>query len=320
MNDLLGLAGSFTLTTRKVVMKDGAPVYTSTGEPVWADAPVVRAEFTNLILNSGLDSLGYRNPIGGVVVGSGTSIPAISQTSLDQVVAVTNIVQSSQPGIRNTSPPYLSRHTWTYRFDVGAAAGNLTEVGVGWDIYAADNIGGLFSRSLIKDVSGNPIAITILSDEVLDVAYSLQLQPPQTDVSGQVDIGGVTYNYTIRAANVNSGIWAPSTLGGDNFKYAIALSGGLEDITGQPQGSGSVDIQSVRRTYIAGSYQHIYDLPFNLNAGNVAGGVRSIYLTTNFGEYQISFSNASTGETIPKDNTKILNIPFVVSWGRTNVL
>lgn len=131
--------------------------------------------FNNLVLDSGLNAMGNpatNNLISHICVGSGNSAPNISQTVLDNPVARTNIVNGNdQVGANTSVMPYFYYCRRNFRFNVGAAAGNLSEIGLG------DYLGSLFNRTLIKDSGGNPTTITVLSDEILDVLVELRVYP-----------------------------------------------------------------------------------------------------------------------------------------------
>ena len=128
--------------------------------------------FPNLILNGGLDRMGA-NPdyLSWCQVGSGSTAPVAAQTALVNRIAGTSTQQNNVSGAQ-ASAPYYGWYRRTYRFAQGVAAGNLSEVGVGWA-----TSGSLFSRALILDGGGSPTTITVLSDEVLDVTYELRRYP-----------------------------------------------------------------------------------------------------------------------------------------------
>ncbi len=125
------------------------------GVPIESSKRVV-AEFKNLILNQGLDYFGNITTGDTVIkaaqVGTGTTVPAESQTALATYLAGTTTVQTSVGGNAG-SPFYYSYSRPTFRFSQGAAAGNLTEVGVG----RQSATGALFSRALIMDGNGQNI-------------------------------------------------------------------------------------------------------------------------------------------------------------------
>ena len=55
-------------------------------------------------------------------------------------------------------------------FARGAAAGNISELTTGW----GDGVNQAFARALVRDSSGNPATITVLSDEVLTVTWEIR--------------------------------------------------------------------------------------------------------------------------------------------------
>ena len=63
---------------------------------------------------------------------------------------------------------------------------------------------GAVLRALILDGGGSPTTLTILSDETLDVTYTIRVYPPTTDVTGSITLDGVSYGYTIRPCNVST--------------------------------------------------------------------------------------------------------------------
>lgn len=127
--------------------------------------------FLNKVLTSGLARMGVGAWINRCCVGSGNSTPLASQTGLDNLIASTTTTLSDVGvGQTETSPIWYGvQRTW--RFSEGAAAGNISEVGMGWDNTA------LWNRALIRDINGNPTTITILSDEFLDVVAEIRVYP-----------------------------------------------------------------------------------------------------------------------------------------------
>ncbi|WP_180072229.1 hypothetical protein [Acinetobacter sp. YH12200] len=143
--------------------------------------------FLNKVLASGLAQMSVGTWINRCCVGSGNSTPTSSQTSLDTLVASTTSFLTDVGVSHTTSPIYFgARRTW--RFGEGVAAGNISEVGMGWSDAA------MWNRALIRDILGNPTTITVLSDEFLDVVAEIRVYPPEiqsgsfnvTDKSGAV--------------------------------------------------------------------------------------------------------------------------------------
>ena len=116
--------------------------------------------FHNLVLNSGLDRMGVGTWVDRCMVGSGNSTPIITQTKLDSHLAQTQIlVGTSSGGVQVATLPYYWYGTCTYRFNAGVATGTVAEVALGWGVDQCWN------RSLIRDLNGSPISLTILADE-----------------------------------------------------------------------------------------------------------------------------------------------------------
>lgn len=133
-------------------------------------------EFHNLVLDSGLERMGVGTWLQNCRVGSGSSEPIASQQRLDNTIATTTNIISSSNVTNTTTKPYNKATRHTFRFAEGAAAGNLTEVGLGWTQLGDEPC---WSRALIKDSSGNPTTLTILSDEILDVIVTVRVYPAE---------------------------------------------------------------------------------------------------------------------------------------------
>ena len=264
--------------------------------------------FPNLILNGGLDRMGANaDYLNWCQVGSGSTAPVATQTALVNRIAGTNTIQGNVRGTQATAP-YFGWNRLTYRFARGAAAGNLSEVGVGWA-----TSGSLFSRALILDGGGNPTTITVLSDEVLDVTYELRRYPGTVDLTGTVVLDGVTHNWVSRAAGVTTEWpWAgSSTMAHD---WAQSFNGDIGAVTASlPSGiSGNITVTPL--AYSSGSYTRAATVSAGLNDSNLSGGIRSIAIRGapgGSGRYQIQFDPA-----IPKDNTKVLTLTIQHTWAR----
>lgn len=282
--------------------------------------------FPNLITNQGLDRMALEyDYMDWCQVGTGSTAPANANTGLVNRVAGTNTKQSRTNTVNSTSPYYRSS-IFVYRFGAGAAAGNLSEVGVGWA-----TSGSLFSRALILDTFGNPTTITVLSDEYLDVTYEHRFYPEESDVTGSItftgNIGG-TYNYTLRAARIGTYVgtqWlsygdkpVPMSNCGYDTAYTDILNqvfdGSIGSITGTPSGTAlSISDAIVRNySYTAGTYTITLNIYIPIGSGNLAGGgIKSILFAWGNLHYQIEFSSK-----IPKTNQDILSLVFTHTWAR----
>lgn len=243
------------------------------GDEIPGSRRVAADWFPNLITNSGLDYLGTDSAgdfLGFCRVGSGNNAPAVSDTALGSQIAVSNTAQSETRGVDRTGTYYAWRRK-TFRFSTGTAAGNIAELGVS---PAAAN--ALFSRALILDSGGSPTTVTVLSDEVLDVTYEIRLYPSIPDATGSVVIAGVTYSWTARAllASNYDASWARLS-GPISFDTGTGQKGAVADLPAQnaQYGSLSAAASMVGQAYTAGSFQRSHVMSFDLNNGNVAGGI-----------------------------------------------
>ena len=159
--------------------------------------------------------------------------------------------------INSTSPYYIS-HIVEYHFAIGAAAGNLSELGVGW----ASSGTTLFSRALILDSGGTPTTITVLSDEYLYVTYEHRFYPSETDATGSIvftgNIGG-TYTYTLRPAQIDSTSIAdltpgPTAMNHIDIVHVTVYDGSIGIITSLPAGNsdGLYDATATIDPYVDG--------------------------------------------------------------------
>ena len=264
--------------------------------------------FPNLILNGGLDRMGANSDyLNWCQVGSGSTAPVATQTALVNRIAGTNTIQADVNGAQ-ASAPYYGWCRLTYRFAQGVAAGNLSEVGVGWA-----TSGSLFSRALILDGGGSPTTITVLSDEVLDVTYELRRYPGTVDLTGTVVLDGVTHNWLSRASGVtDSGHWAGT--GAMALDWDAAFNGDIGPVTASWPSGASGLLSATPLAYSSGSYTRAATVSAGLGDSNLSGGIRSILITAyglGAGRYQIQFDPA-----IPKDNTKVLSLTIQHTWAR----
>jgi hypothetical protein len=274
--------------------------------------------FDNLILDAGLDKIG--NAATGVInyaqVGTGTTAPANTQTSLSSYLASTSSSISGASSYTNEgSPNYRTTHTFSLAFAQGAVVGNISEVGVGWQSAS----GGLFSRALIVDGGGSPTTITLTSIDQLTVFYRLRIAPPITDGTGSVTLGGTSYSYTMRACVVGSflartGIFNTTAISNTYDLVAYpATTTSLGAITSQPAGSTVPGTPSAT-AYTNGNYYRDYTLSFSTTQGNTAGGIGA--LRFGFGQFGDTNFQCLFPTPIPKDNTKVLTLNIRLSWAR----
>ena len=275
----------------------------------------ILADFPNLILNAGLERIGTGTYLDVCRVGTGNSTPTVVQTQLDNKIGSTSTIAAGTFGARATAP-YFGWSRQTFRFAEGVAAGNLSEVGVGWGNTTTDNF--LFSRALILDGSGNPTTINVLSDEVLDVVYELRIYPPLGDIfiTG-LNLGLSTHDVTVRAARITEGLYWGNGLGRHaSFNLSgysgrtYAYNGSIGTVTSIPSGSSAgSDVTPLAYTPL--TYEQKGLLTYGLSQANLAGGILAVEVQTTLGTYQFGFSPA-----IAKTSDKVLKLDLKVSWSR----
>ncbi len=265
--------------------------------------------FDNLVVNAGLDRMGTASDyLSTCMVGSGSAAPDVGDTQLQARIASSTSTQSDNNGMV-VSPRYGWRRK-TFRFAAGVAAGNLSEVGVGWSTVS------VFSRALILDGSGNPTTITVLADEVLDVTYELRAYVNESDVSFNVVISGVTYACVLRPANISGSqgvqIGDVVTINGSNRANGVRTteSSTLGSVTSMPSGP-IMQMEYTNEAYVNGSYYRNHVLSAALNDSNFSTGIGAITISNTFSDFQISFT-----PKIPKDSTKVLTLQARSTWAR----
>lgn len=287
----------------------------------------VLAHFPNLVTDAGLNRMGIGEFRNLCVVGTGSNAPNVTDSQLQTTTARTSTGAPNVPGATaQSTEPYFGQTNTGFRFAVGAAAGNLTEVGIGWSIGSGLLEYQLWARALILDELGDPTAVTVLADEVLDVYYAIRIYPPLLDEEYQVVIGGETYDCVSRAAvvtSVNNWIVPSSRVLFGFFPGSTppgVFSGALGAITGAPSGLAAYNAGITNLEYSNNSLRQDATFNWGLDQGNVTGGIRSIYYQTGVGAYQTSFTlpvaRGDGSTTINKDNTKVLSIGFRVGWAR----
>jgi hypothetical protein len=262
-----------------------------------------------------LERWGSATIISGAAIGTGTSIPASTDTGLQ-----TQIHWTTDPGTGHDSitagvaSNYNNTRTFVYRTTLGALNGNYTEVGVGWATGS-----NMFSRALILDGGGSPTSIAVTSAEQLDIVYQLSVYPPLTDTGPTtITISGVNYDVTGRASVVTSTAgtgWAvPATTPAMNSigQTAFEASSTLGAITAGPSGGGSGQTGSVATdAYVGSSLTKTGTNSFSIGQGNESGGIGATRAFWGLGSFQYEFD-----PVIPKDSTKTLALNYSISWAR----
>lgn len=285
------------------------------GNEVPGSRRVLADWFPNLITNGGLDMLSDNTFMNAVQVGTSTATPAITDTSLGARVAGVAAQSFAQgtPGAANV----YSSVVGTYVFALGAAAGNLAEIGA-----APASTGAVFSRARILDGSGNPTTLTVTAIDILTVTYELRLYIDQTDVTGSFVVNSITYNTVSRpcymGANKASN-WRQRGLNADgqtNELWTYASTSTLGAVTSVPSNnSGTSGYNGGLAGYTNGNYYRDIVWNFSVLQGNATGGVGAVAMA-NYNDRWALPTQVSFSPPLPKDNTKTMTITIRCSWGR----
>jgi len=288
-------------------------------------------EFLNLVLTTGLARMAVNTWIDRCCVGTGNSNPVASQVALDSFLALTTATAAGAAdtgGIQVTTAPYYWYGRRTWRFAVGVATGNISEVGLGW------GNSNLWNRALVKDTEGNPTTITVLADEYLDVISEVRIYPKESAGSfNLVDKNGAlisNHTYIARprfssyvsggatwlsvmvhyAQNNNQG--SGSTFGiSDNTiptspTGAIAAKFSTNGLSHQPLINGLKASKTISSSEAnIGNHKSFATALYGLMCGGVTNSV---------GDRNCGY-NWEVDPPIPKDAETILTYSFTLTWG-----
>ncbi|QWT56591.1 tail fiber [Stenotrophomonas phage BUCT598] len=277
-------------------------------------------EFQNLITDNGLNLMagsppGFGWTLGNCQVGTASTPPVATNSTLGAFRAVAGLFNGQVSSGYNATDKYHWRR-WVYRFNQGAAAGNLTEIGIGW---SGEAQGNLFSHALIVDTSGAPTTLVITANEFLTVTYELRNYPKSGDVVTTATIDGVERTITVRPAQIErAGDWGSNIptvnayTGGQSTTYdGIAwCTGKIAAETTLPANEMGMS-QNTRTwsTYVPNSFRRECVSVAGINDAN--GTLNSLTFNTGIGKWQVGFD-----PPIVKNNTMELRVTMAVSWGR----
>jgi len=159
---------------------------------IWV--PEKEGEQHNMILNQFYDTLipqyGFIGPSQYAAVGTGSTPPDPSQTQLDNEIGRTNSVPGgASNGIEAlaTYGEYNIRRVFEFS-EAQVGGRNLTEWGFG---PTNDRNGPLMTRELFRDGLGNPIVLTLDTDQRLRLIYRYKITlSPTSPQDVSVNIGG----------------------------------------------------------------------------------------------------------------------------------
>lgn len=290
-----------------------------TVEALKGGSPIRVRKFKNLITDWGLDGLGglsSANLYRGCLVGTGTTPPTYTDSQMSNFLAgLSTSFPTGGSGV-SPAPEYYSWRDFTWTSAIGALGNNnLTEVGISGSFNEDKD---LFSRQLILDSGGNPVAFPIKDDEQLRVTYQLRFYPPLTDSLSTINIGSASYDTITRALWVTgSNAWgvAPASGGGAGLNFQSisgvdAYSGDIRSITDiTPAGSLLGNATHSTLPYVSGS--HYSDIRGQFPTGQGNGDIRSSVFILRCCRFQVQYD-----PPIPKSNNEILTLNQRISWAR----
>jgi hypothetical protein len=286
------------------------------GQVIESSRRQLTGEFENLILDNGLELMKSTDFLGYICVGSGSTAPAVTDTALKTFIAAKNTSVSTGPhDFTPTDYPWTSAKV-TCEFDKGAAAGNLSEIGVGK--YASS----LLCRSLIKDEAGNPDTITVTADEYLGITYYWRVYSDLTyRKTDTFVIDGVTYTTVSMVARVNpmqAELWnedGPFTKTEYNYLRIASYGGPIGDPGSPPAGTNNASASAYINLNddVAGhAVETVASIGLDdLNQQNITALLMSAYST-----YYVNEVKCSISPPLTKTSDYTGTIAFKLSWGR----
>jgi hypothetical protein len=271
--------------------------------------------FNNLVLDSGLARMSAGRWIDRCAVGTSNIPPIASQTALQSKIAETTTVQSETSGVISSTPVYYYV-TRTWRFAVGAATGNISEVGLGWSTNA------LWNRALIKDINGNPTTITVLADEYLDVISEVRFYMTES-FSGTFGLYDKNlnllgnYSYIGKPSLVN-----PTSVGfegiylGDTLGRGVVYSGSIgASVNTMPSGTSALtNNAAVTNSYngntCTGKVKFDTDIANAFTHKSLRLTIGGLGLLNGVG-YQVEITPGIT-----KNSAESIEYEFTLSWDR----
>lgn len=274
--------------------------------------------FDNIVLDTGLNRMSVGTWIDRCCVGSGNSTPIASNTALDNIIASTTTKLSVATSSNTTTSPYYWAVKVTWRFGEGIAAGNLSEVGLGW--------GGsnLWNRALIRDTNGNPTTITILSDEYLDVISEIRCY--SSSFSGAFNLLDKTGN--LKSSHSYIGLPFMAKQASANFEK-VEFTGDTNYLTDGLIGSPSSFLTGAE-TNISSNFS-VTQYPTPTSARTIAtlqlANANNIHKSFGLSVKGLMCPSAPSNNSwlgfkvqidppITKLNTQIMTYTFEISWGR----
>lgn len=247
----------------------------------------------NLLTDLAMDAFGTGPQFSQMHLGTGTTPPAVTDTSLADFGVSLPSVNTARGN--SGSEPYYGWVRFTSTSAVGAATGNWTEIGMS----NQNSNGGLRSRALILDSDGNPTVFTVLEDEQFQGTYEFRVYVPSVDSPATVNISGVAHDTITRALHASSGEqghWAPglglSPLISGRSSSSAFFTGGLSAMTGSSPLGASTGDYATTTTLPYGSGNFYIDATARWGAGSVISAGATLGFRVNGAPVQVNYSPA----------------------------
>jgi hypothetical protein len=267
----------------------------------------------NLITDYGLDQCRRYNWGNRLVIGSGNTAPAFTDTEL---VAALGIEDSKNYVSGNTpsAPNYERIVTRNFTFNAGTATGTIRELGL-HDSNSAPYLvstRALLAAPIVKGVA-----------DQLDIEYQITLWPDVTDSTGVIAFDGVDYDYISRISNCTVAAFGsyPTIRLDPNVVYQHTFEGSVGAITTYPPGTYHGLPSSFSTVYggTLGTYYTEHVLTWSVDNSN-GDTIGAIWDKADFGNqytnywnamgYQSEIAKVSDGTGLDKLNTHELTMTF----------
>lgn len=281
----------------------------------------------------------------GFMAGSGSSEPLETDQQLDARVGYAAVFPAaSTVEINYETLPRYKKQSVTMRGGEGAIVGNISELAIyGGNPNPDAPTAYMASRALVRDASGTPTSITVLSDEFLEITWSIYIYMWDS-VTGvlNINIDGVLeeFNYEIRPVRMNSALFLGTSTGtgidypphvstatGGNVRCCYVseqdefVSVGDSTNTSAPHADRFTSV--TQGVYNPASRSREFTIRLALDRGNKPGGFRSIFLYMNRGASDSSWFKTAhqmlLDRPVPKNAERLFDLPIVISLSNGTV-
>lgn len=263
--------------------------------------------FNNIVLDAGLERMSVGTWISRCCVGTGNTTPAVTQTALASFLASTTSINSTSAELQTTTTPYYRGVTLTWRFSEGVAAGNISEVGMGWGNTT------LWNRALVLDANRNPTTITVLSDEYLDVVAEIREYPTLSTTGSFTLVDKLGATLSTHTYNGSTYMTGPSANFVQITSNALTIYSGVKNdsVTASPTTSLGAAVGGSDSYPTSTSIQVVYTCAFA-----TANGTHQSFRVQMGGLLGFFYYKFQISPTITKTSAQIMTYTTTMTWGR----